>query len=106
MISTGRTIRVAVEALLAAGALPKIYVAATHGLFVDGAWDRLRHPAIRSIFSSDSVSATVPPGSDMVTVSIAPLLAETIQRLRADQSLGELYARPTTEAARETLVLA
>jgi hypothetical protein len=46
MISTGGTIAEGVLTLLEAGARPAITVAATHGLLLEGARERLAHPAI------------------------------------------------------------
>jgi ribose-phosphate pyrophosphokinase len=90
MISTGGTIARAVEALLAAGARPEIFVAATHGLFVGEAWGALGHEAIREVFVTDSV---VPAQSDgrLHVVSIAPLIAAAIRRIFAGESLSDLY---------------
>lgn len=90
MISTGGTIARAVEALLAAGARPKIFVVATHGLFVGEAWTTLGHEAIREVLVTDSV---VPAESDprLWVVSIAPLIAAAIGRIQAGRSLGDLY---------------
>jgi ribose-phosphate pyrophosphokinase len=49
MISTGGTIAESIEALLNAGARPEIFVAATHGVFVEGARERLSHGAVREV---------------------------------------------------------
>ena len=91
MISTGGTIARAVEALLAAGARPEITVAATHGLFVGDARTKLGHAAVRAVVVTDTVAVADPPWPGLRYVSIAPLLAETIRRLRADGSLGDLF---------------
>jgi ribose-phosphate pyrophosphokinase len=58
MISTGGTIAQSIAALLAAGARPEIIVAATHGLFVLDARNKLDHPAVRDVFITDTVSVT------------------------------------------------
>jgi len=91
MISTGGTIRESVEALLAAGALPEMTVAATHGLFTGPARQRLAHPAIRNICVTDTVS----PGPDdwpaLRVVSLAPLLAGATRRVVGDGSISDLF---------------
>lgn len=94
MISTGVTVDRAVRTLLAAGALPEVLVAVTHGLFVDEAARRLKQPAIREIVVTD----TLPLPRDkqaalgkVTVVSVAPLLAETIRRLNRDESISALF---------------
>ena len=92
MIATGGTIQGAIEALLEAGATSGMIVAATHGLLVDGALDRLRDPAIDQVAVTDTV--WVPPEKRLPTmhvVSVAGLLAETIQRLNENRSISELF---------------
>lgn len=90
MISTGGTIARAVEALLQAGARPEIVVAATHGLFVGGAWATLGHRAIREVLVTDSL-APAHPDPRLRVVGIAPLIAAAIRQMLAGGSLGELY---------------
>jgi ribose-phosphate pyrophosphokinase len=91
MISTGGTIARAVEALLAAGARPEITVAATHGLFVGDARTTLAHDAIREVVVTDTVAVADRSWPRSRNISVAPLLAAAIRRLRADGSLGDLY---------------
>ncbi|HEY8446212.1 MAG TPA: ribose-phosphate pyrophosphokinase [Thermomicrobiales bacterium] len=91
MISTGGTIAGSVEALLEAGARPEMVVAATHGLFVGSAREKLSHPAVREIVVADTVP---PPAWDRPPVrvaSVAPLLAEAIRRILSGGSLRELF---------------
>jgi ribose-phosphate pyrophosphokinase len=91
MISTGGTIRHAMTALLEAGALPDIRVAATHGLFVGKARETLQHRALKEIYVTDSVPAQQTGWAQLRVVSIAPLLAAAIQRLMAWESMRDLY---------------
>ena len=90
MIATGGTIAAGVTALLGAGARPEITVAATHGLFVGATAARLGHEAIREVLVTDSV-ATDRPCPRRRIVSIAPLIAAAIRRMRADGSLHDLF---------------
>ncbi len=102
MISTGGTIARAVEALLSAGARPEIVVAATHGLFVGEARRNLGHEAVRAVVVADTVADPGLAWPALQRVSVAPLLAEAIRRLRADGSLGDLFQdapRPVHAAA-------
>ena len=91
MISTGGTIAQAVEALLAAGACPDITVAATHGLFVDDAWTRLGHEAVRRMFVTDTVVSDNWSRPSLQIVTIAPLLAAAIRMNQTHGTLGDLY---------------
>ncbi len=84
MISTGGTIVESVEALMEAGARPGIIVAATHGLLLAGAREKLSRPEIGEIFVTDTVA---PPAHDwprLRVISIAPLIASAIRRFLAD----------------------
>jgi ribose-phosphate pyrophosphokinase len=96
MLSTGATVAAAVGALLDAGARPEITVAAAHGLFVGPVFERLRELPLRRCVVSDSVpSRSEPkaePGFRIDVVSLAPLLADAIRRLHAEQSLAEISA--------------
>jgi len=90
MISTGGTIAEGVATLLEAGARPEITVAATHGLLLEGARDRLDHPSIRAVFVTDSVAIPPMRWPQLQVVSIAPLLAQAIRRFVADGAIDEL----------------
>jgi ribose-phosphate pyrophosphokinase len=58
MISTGGTIAASVAALRAAGARPEITVAATHGLLLEGARDKLTRAGVREVLVTDTVPMT------------------------------------------------
>jgi ribose-phosphate pyrophosphokinase len=81
MISTGGTIEAAVQALIAAGCVPEITVAATHGLLVGSARERLQVLPLKQIVVTDSLPASEPGPLPLKVVSIAPLLAEIAVRL-------------------------
>jgi ribose-phosphate pyrophosphokinase len=91
MISTGGTVAESIKAVLAAGARPEIIVAATHGLFVDGARETLSHPAVREVFVTDTVRMGEMNWPQLRVISIAPLIAGAVKRSRANGALGELY---------------
>lgn len=91
MITTGGTIVEAVRALRAQGARDGIVVAASHGVLVSGARERMRSVGVTEVLVSDSI-AVEPGGNPRVTcVGIAPLLADVIERLMAAGSLRDLY---------------
>jgi ribose-phosphate pyrophosphokinase len=81
MISTGGTLAAAIGAILAAGAVPAVTVAATHALLVGPAAERLAGLPIHRLVTTDSLSLPVPPGVRLERVSLAPLLADAIRRL-------------------------
>lgn len=96
MISTGGTIEAAIRILLATGALPEIVVAATHGLLVGNATERLSAAPIRRLVVTDSVptgAAGGPGGLPVQVQSIAPLLADVVGRLHRDEELTDLLVR-------------
>jgi ribose-phosphate pyrophosphokinase len=93
MIATGGTIAESITALLAAGARPEVTVAATHGLFVGSAREKLNHPAVREVLVTDTVCPFEVDWPQLHVVSIAPLIAGAVKRLVSDGSLNELYER-------------
>ncbi|HEY8461425.1 MAG TPA: ribose-phosphate pyrophosphokinase [Blastocatellia bacterium] len=84
MISTGGTIAESVEALLEAGARPEITVAATHGLLLPGAREKLSRPETREIFVTDTVAPPAHDWPQLRVVSIAPLIASALRRFISD----------------------
>ena len=95
MISTGGTIEKAIKALLEAGCLSSgIRVAASHGLLVGPAAERLGKLPIEQIYVSDSVPTPEKFPVPIQVSSLDLLLAETIQRLHNSQSIAGLVGRP------------
>jgi len=93
MITTGATIEKAVKALLDAGCSSSgIKVVASHGLFVGKAAERLAQLPIKTVYVSDSVPRPELFPLPLQVSSLAPLLAETIQRLYRLDSLSDVLA--------------
>jgi ribose-phosphate pyrophosphokinase len=90
MISTGGTIEAAIQALRAAGCLPDMTVVASHALLVGSAVERFRTLPIRHLIVTDSVARPTDLPLPLQVVSLAPLLAEVIERLHNNQSLHDL----------------
>jgi ribose-phosphate pyrophosphokinase len=90
MISTGATIEAAVQLLLDNGASQDVSVAATHGLFVGDAVDRLGRLPLGRLVVTDSLGGTQSLGLPVEVTSIAMMLATAIDRLHRDQSVDEL----------------
>lgn len=93
MISTGATIRAAAGAVLERGALPDLVVAATHGLLVPANNEEPVFPKIRRVLITDSLAAQPIPDVPLEVVSIAPLLADGIDRLHKGRPLDDLAMR-------------
>jgi ribose-phosphate pyrophosphokinase len=94
MISTGGTIEKAIKALLEAGCLSSgIKIAASHGLLVGPAAERLGKLPIEKIYVSDSTPTPDRFPVPIEVSSLAGLLAETIQRLHASESIAGLIGR-------------
>jgi ribose-phosphate pyrophosphokinase len=91
MISTGGTIAEAIEALLAAGARPEIFVAATHGPLLESAKERLNHEAVRKVFVTDTIAPVIRDWSKLHVITIAPVIAGAVRGLLAHESLGSLF---------------
>ena len=91
IIDTGRTIAVATNALMEAGAV-EVRVAATHGLFSGDAKSILDESLIKEIVITDSLPIPKEKRPDRLEVlDIAPLLAEAILRTHDARSLSALF---------------
>jgi ribose-phosphate pyrophosphokinase len=91
MITTGATIAEAVNALHEHGAHEAVVVAASHGVFVRGARERLRAAGVTEVLVSDSIAVEGDGEPPITCVGIAPLLADVVERLVAAGSLRDLY---------------
>jgi ribose-phosphate pyrophosphokinase len=91
MISTGGTIAESVEALLDAGARPEIIVAATHGLLLAGAREKLARTVTREVLVTDTVAPPAHDWPQLRIISVAPLIASALRRYLSD---GPLSAAP------------
>lgn len=91
MISTGGTLASGIEALLKAGARPELTIAATHGLLLPGARQKLTHEAVKKVLITDTVAGAPSDWSRLQVISIAPVIAGALKRLLEHRSLGDLY---------------
>ena len=92
VIMTGGTVLANVEALHADGA-EAVWVFATHGLFCgDGTIERFSEADIEGIVVTDTVPIDLLAKPDNMTVlPVAPLLAETIMNVFADDSVSAIF---------------
>lgn len=92
MIVTGGTIVAAAEALRAAGAR-EVRAFATHPLFIAGALEMLAASALAEIAVTDTVVVDTPEQVEKLTIlSVAGLLARTIENVFADASVSAVFA--------------
>lgn len=91
MISTGGTLASGIDVLLKAGARPELTIAATHGLLLAGARQKLAHEAVKKVLITDTVGGAPKDWPDLQVISIAPVIAGAIKRLLEHRSLGDLY---------------
>jgi ribose-phosphate pyrophosphokinase len=93
LISTGGTLLRSARAARAAGA-KRVLALVTHGLFMTGAAEVLADPALDQIVITDSVPpfrlADAAHNKKLSVLPSAPLIAETISRLHAGESLSDL----------------
>jgi ribose-phosphate pyrophosphokinase len=78
MLSTGGTIEAATQLLLQRGAAAHVTVAATHGLFVGPAVERLGRLPIERIVVTDTLPAPAAQSLPIEVVSVAPSLAQAV----------------------------
>ena len=91
MITTGGTIAEAVRALLAVGARPDFTVAATHGVFVSGAYARLAEAGVHAVLVTDTIALSEREWPPLRVVSVAPLIAAALRRLLGAESSADPY---------------
>lgn len=92
MISTGATVEAAFNAVAEAGCRPEPVVAATHGLFVGRALERLQALPVRRLIVTNSLPTPGATEGALHVVGIEGLLAEAIRRLQANETLADLIA--------------
>ena len=91
MISTAGSICGAAEMMHQQGA-KQVYLAATHGLLVGAAVEKLQKAPIDGLILTDTVP--IPPEKqipNLTTLSVAPLLGEAIKRIHRNESVSRLF---------------
>lgn len=91
MIVTGGTLVAAAEAVLAAGAA-EVRAFATHALFTPGALDRLAGAGMAEIAVTDTVAIDEAAAGRVTVVSVAGILAETIENVFSGGSVSAVFA--------------
>jgi ribose-phosphate pyrophosphokinase len=91
MISTAGSICGAAEVMHQHGAR-QIFLAATHGLLVGNALERLHEAPIDGLILTDTIP--MPPEKQIpkITIlSVAPILGEAIKRIHRNESVSRLF---------------
>ena len=91
-IQTGGTIRQQAIALAEAGAEPA-YVCIAHPILVGPALERLNHPSIREVVTTNTIPVPAEKQLDgkIKVLSIAPLLSEAILRVHQHRSVSQVF---------------
>jgi ribose-phosphate pyrophosphokinase len=91
VISTGRTLCKAAEAMKANGARD-VYAGATHAVLSDGAADLIESSPLREVVVTDTVPHPAERLNEKFTVlSVGGLLGEAIRRIHEERSLSSLF---------------
>lgn len=91
-IATGGSIFQQAQALAEAGAEPA-YVSISHAVLVGPALERLSHPSIREVVTTNTIPIPAEKQLDgkIKVLSIAPLLAEAILRVHQHRSVSQVF---------------
>ena len=92
MIDTAGTACNAAEMVKEFGA-KSVRIAATHGIFSDPALDRIKNAPIEEVIVTNTlpVSSDIQALDNVQVLSIAPILAETLQAIFMDSSVSEIF---------------
>ncbi len=92
MISTGGTLIEAARQLRERGA-SAVFAAAVHGVFADGALAQITESRIERLWVTDTllIDNAIATEARIAVLSVAPLLAQAIQRIHKDLSVSSLF---------------
>ena len=91
MIDTAGTLVNGCESLLDAGATD-VYAAATHAVLSDPATDRIKNSPLHQVVVTNTLPIPSEKQMDkLVTLSIAPTIAQTIKAVFEEESVSELF---------------
>jgi ribose-phosphate pyrophosphokinase len=92
MVVTGGTLLAGARALKQAGA-SAVYACATHGLFPDGALEKLARSEIEQIVVTDTVPIDpLQRPAKLQVLTVSRILAESIRNVFADESVSAIFA--------------
>ncbi len=92
MIDTAGTLCNAASAIIEIGGAKEVYACATHGVLSGPAIDRIQNSVIKELVILDTILLPTEKQIDKIKViSVAPVFAESIQRVYEDQSISPLF---------------
>lgn len=98
LISTGGSLVEAAKALKEAGALD-IYAAVVHPVLADNAVQKIRESVLSELIVTNSIPVAPEKKIDKIRqISVAPLLAEAINRIHNNESVSSLFSAVKVEA--------
>ena len=93
MIASGSVVR-HIDALIERGARPDVYMAISHPVLVGKAVERLNHPGLKMLITTDTIPIAPENSSPKIRiVSLAPLIAEVIKRIHLNESVSEVFTK-------------
>ncbi len=90
MIDTGGTLKAAAQTVLDEGA-DRVYAAATHAVFSGDAYENLAASKFEQIVVTDTIPLRPNPPANIVQLSCAELLTDSIRRIFTDDSVSEVF---------------
>jgi len=91
LIDTAGTIVNAADALTKAGA-KEVYACGTHGVLSGPAVERIKNSSIKELVILNTIPLTKEKRIDkIVSISVAPIFAEAIERIYGDMSISSLF---------------
>ncbi|MEC7488006.1 MAG: ribose-phosphate pyrophosphokinase [Pseudomonadota bacterium] len=92
IVDSGGTLCNAAEALMEAGA-NEVHAYITHGVLSGGAVSRVSSSPLKSMFITDTIQGTdaVRVADNIKQITVAPLMAEAIERIRDARSVSSLF---------------
>jgi ribose-phosphate pyrophosphokinase len=94
IIATAATVCDAARLVKERGA-KKVYVGATHGVFVDDALEKISHAPIDEVVVTDTVplGGCTKANCNVKVLSVSAMLGEAIKRIHTDKSVSNLFSR-------------
>jgi ribose-phosphate pyrophosphokinase len=90
IIDTAGTLKAAGQTVMDEGA-KRVYAAATHGVFSGNAWENLASAPFERIVVTDTIPLRAGAPDNVVVLPCADLLADSIRRIFADDSVSEVF---------------
>ncbi len=91
LVDTGGTLVKAAQALSDGGAT-RVLAAAAHGVLAGPAIERLNASPVEELVITNSIPLNHKDARKIRVLSVAPLLAEAIQRIHVERSISEMFA--------------